>query len=129
MICSKCQTEKGLSFYKRPDRPGKYYSYCKDCFNGYCKDRWVKRKKEAVLYKGGKCLDCQLVMNEKNYVVFDFHHLDPNQKDVDWAKLRLRSWKKIVIELDKTICLCANCHRLRHFEMVSPTGIEPVSAV
>lgn len=129
MICTKCQQEKEeLDFYKRPDRKNKHQSYCKYCFNNYCKERWIKRKKEAVEYKGGKCIDCELISTDFNYVVFDFHHLDPMGKDFDWGKLRLFSWERIKKELDKCICLCSNCHRLRHFKMVSPEGIEPSSA-
>ncbi len=115
MKCKKCQLDKELSdFYIRPDgnRP---HSYCKICFNIYCKDRWFLKKKNAIQYKGGKCVDCNLLATDQNYVVFDFHHMDPSKKEFNWGKLRLRKQSVITKELDKCICLCSNCHRLRHF--------------
>jgi predicted HNH restriction endonuclease len=79
-------------------------------------ERWVKRKLDAIRYKGNECKDCHLKSNGKNYSVFEFHHLDPAQKDFAWTKLRLKSIKTIYNELDKCELLCANCHRMRHRE-------------
>ena len=88
--------------------------YCKKCFNLRCQRRWVKRKLEAIAYKGSQCQDCGLALAQSHYAVFEFHHLDPTQKDADWSKLRLGSNGKIQAELDKCVLLCANCHRIRH---------------
>ena len=88
--------------------------YCKKCFNARCQQRWIKRKLEAIAYKGSQCADCQLYLSNSHYAVFEFHHLDPTQKDVDWSKLRLGSSTKLYQELEKCILLCANCHRIRH---------------
>lgn len=63
----------------------------------YQKRRWVNRKVEAILYKGGKCAACGIEYNGENGAIFDFHHINPEEK-----------------ELDKEICLCSNCHRLIH---------------
>jgi hypothetical protein len=63
---------------------------------------------------GSSCVDCGISYPNTHYSVFDFHHLDPSEKDVDWSKLRLRSWDKIVKELSKCVLLCSNCHRIRH---------------
>jgi hypothetical protein len=43
-----------------------------------------------------------------------FHHRDSNKKDVTWTKLRLRSWDKVIKELDGCDLLCANCHAIKH---------------
>jgi hypothetical protein len=112
-VCPTCQEEKLLTeFYSRGkaenSRPA---SKCKSCFNSYCIKRWVDRKKAAIEYKGGKCADCNI---SYPYPVYDFHHLNPNEKDVQWNKLRLRSEEVIKQELDKCVLLCSNCHRLRH---------------
>lgn len=79
--------------------------------------RWIDRKIKAQEYKGNKCLDCNTIATNSNYVIFEFHHLDPNTKDYDWTRLRLRSWSDITKELDKTVLLCSNCHRLRHYKI------------
>jgi hypothetical protein len=63
---------------------------------------------------GSKCVDCNLSYPNEPYVIFDFHHKKPKEKDYDWTKMRLRSWDKIKKELKKCILLCANCHRKRH---------------
>ena len=85
-------------------------------FNTYPrqKERGLKRKLELVEYKGGKCEKCGLQLTDTNCSVFDFHHIDPKQKEFAWTKMRLLSDKKIKEELIKCQLLCANCHRLTH---------------
>jgi len=73
--------------------------------------RWRKIKEKAISYKGGKCAHCGYCNHP---AAFQFHHVDPKQKDVSWVKLRLRSWDKIIFELDKCVLLCANCHSIVH---------------
>lgn len=73
--------------------------------------RWRNIKRKAVSHMGGKCKDCGF---DGHQAAMQFHHIDPTNKDVSWNRLRLRSWKKILIELDKCILLCANCHAIRH---------------
>jgi len=113
-ICTKCCKEKPINeFYSKIDRKSGS-SYCRECFNKYCTERWITRKIDAIKYKGSSCVDCELTYPHTPYPVFDFHHLEPTEKDVDWTKLRLRSWDKIILELDKCVLLCSNCHRIRH---------------
>jgi len=115
-FCNTCKTEKPISeFYKQSDRKNGS-SKCKSCFNEYCVQRWIKTKIKAIEYLGSKCADCDNTYPEQPYVIFDFHHRNPEEKDVAWIKLRLRSWKKITEELDKCDLLCSNCHRIRHHE-------------
>jgi hypothetical protein len=122
--CPKCQREKSnCEYYLRSN--GKPQSYCKQCFSKYCVVRWIEKKKRAVEYKGGICVDCS---KSFDYYLFDFHHIDPNTKSYDWAQLRLYGWKRIKKELDKCLLLCCLCHRIReHKWMVAPQGIEPCS--
>jgi hypothetical protein len=114
--CCGCNDIKLLTEFYVTKGKEKGQSHCKKCFNKYCVDRWVQKKIDAILYKGGRCIDCNLQYPELPYPVFEFHHLDPNKKDVSWTKLRLRSKEKIHKELDKCVLLCANCHRIRHHE-------------
>ena len=83
-------------------------------FNNYCMDRWRQRKLKAIEYKGGKCERCDY---DKYPDVLEFHHRDPEEKEANWTKMRLRSWDKIQQELDKCDLLCANCHREVHIQM------------
>ena len=115
-ICTSCGLEKSIdNFYKRPNRKTQSHSMCKRCFNNYCSDRWIQKKIDAISYKGSECVDCHLKYPDEPYVIFDFHHTNPENKDVDWGKLRLKSPKKIYEELDKCDLLCSNCHRKRHY--------------
>lgn len=110
-VCPKCKEEKDLSeFYGQKDRK-KGTSYCKKCKNKYDTERWIQRKLDAVQLKGGCCQSCGY---DKYYGALHFHHLNPNEKDADWTKLRRRSWHKVVEELDKCVLLCANCHAETH---------------
>ena len=93
-ICSTCKEEKSFSeFYIQSDRKNGS-SKCKKCFNDYCIQRWVGIKIKAIIYKGSKCADCTNSYPEQPSVIFDFHHLNQEDKDVGWGKLRLRSWDK-----------------------------------
>lgn len=71
-----------------------------------------QRKLRAIEYMGGKCADCS---GQFHPAAYDFHHLDPSQKDDSPAKGLKKSWDNIVLELNKCVMLCANCHRLRHY--------------
>lgn len=109
--CIRCKLQKPITdFYKQADRK-KGSSFCKDCFNSYCVERWINKKKEAITYKGGKYNRCGY---DQHYAALQFHHTDPSTKKFMWTKLRLKSWDKITSELDKCELLCANCHAVEH---------------
>lgn len=61
---------------------------------------------------GNKCLDCKILYP---YPVMEFHHLNPSKKDLSWQKLKHLNEDLIKLELNKCVLLCANCHRLRHY--------------
>ena len=77
----------------------------------YWSKQYIIRKVRAIEYLGGKCKVCGY---NKYYGALEFHHRDPETKDVSWTKLRKRSWKRIVDELNKCDLLCAICHREHH---------------
>lgn len=109
--CTNCHKLLPLTeFYSQKDRKNGA-SMCKTCFNQYCVERWVALKKSAIKHLGGSCSACGY---SKYYGALEFHHTDPTTKDVDWNKLRLRSWDKIEQELSKCVLLCSNCHREAH---------------
>lgn len=69
-----------------------------------------KLKKQAVDYKGGKCMICGY---NKCIKALEFHHIDPNEKDFSLSSVS-KCFETIKKELDKCILLCANCHREEH---------------
>ena len=112
--CSKCFTllteETG---YWRENKKI-WQANCKKCHNSYNADRWKNNKKKAVEYKGGKCERCGY---NKCIDALEFHHIDPTQKDKNFGSMKLRKWEDQKTELDKCICVCANCHREIHAEL------------
>lgn len=78
--------------------------------------RRKKMKHIAVDYKGGKCQICNY---NKSIEALDFHHLDASKKDFAISNSgHCKSWEKVKAELDKCICVCANCHREIHAGLI-----------
>lgn len=73
------------------------------------KEKGRINKLKAIEYLGGQCTDCKTSYPQ---YVYDFHHIDPTIKDFGIA--RIMQWENIILELDKCVLLCANCHRIRH---------------
>ena len=72
-----------------------------------------KKWKEYLISKGlNKCSRCGY---DKCFGAIDFHHIDPKQKLFVMSSCFSRpiSWDALQ-ELEKTIPLCANCHREVH---------------
>ena len=57
-----------------------------------------------------KCKYCGI----DDYDIFDFHHVNSNEKEEKLATLISYSHERFKKELDKCICLCANCHQKLH---------------
>jgi transposase len=73
-------------------------------------------KRNAVAYKGGKCLICGY---NRCVEAMDFHHLDPSKKEFGLSINGLsRSLDSIKKELDKCVILCSNCHREFHAGLI-----------
>ena len=75
-------------------------------------------KKRAIALFGGKCVLCGY---DKCVEALEFHHLDPEQKDISISSMYAspQSWQKVVSELKKCALLCANCHREVHYNKIS----------
>lgn len=107
-MCAGCKVPKSLEEFSTTSKPR---SLCKKCLYKHQSKRWLSKKLSAISYLGGRCIDCGY---NKHWAAFDFHHRDPNSKEYDWRKLRLRSDESIKKELDKCDLLCCICHRIRH---------------
>ena len=71
-------------------------------------------KQRVVDYKGGKCQVCGY---NKCITALEFHHLDPSKKDFTISG-GTKSFEKLKPEIDKCICVCANCHREIHSGLI-----------
>lgn len=85
-------------------------------------ERRKKIKEMAVEYKGGKCIFCGY---NRCIGALEFHHLNPEEKDFSIASAgTTKSWDSVKKELDKCICVCANCHREIHNGIISTDRIK-----
>ena len=113
-ICSKCGIEKPVSEYHKNgfDRNGnqKYRGYCKVCANKRETERYWE-KKEYIDSQRTQCIKC----GETRSYVLDFHHRNPEDKEFTIGKVKKGAKQIIQNEIDKCVCLCANCHREFHY--------------
>lgn len=115
VICPICKQRKSKSeFYACSHKSKGIHCRCKQCESElYSKP--IKKKLEWARYLGGKCSNCGIEITENNYCIFDFHHIDPSEKEYGIAHLFNNcSEEKLKAEVDKCILLCTNCHRLEH---------------
>ena len=66
---------------------------------------------EAIDLLGGKCSKCQGIFDP---CVYDFHHINPKEKEFTIGENMLVSKERFLNEVSKCILLCANCHRMEH---------------
>jgi len=119
-LCVKCNKVKPIEeFYRKYPTTNNNLvaSYCKKCSNNYHTERVKIVKLKMIEYKGGKCVHCDLSLENAHYSVFDFHHLNPEEKDINFRHIKYQKWEKIKKELDKCILLCSNCHRIEHAKL------------
>jgi len=112
-ICPICQ-QKFLN--KQINR-----QYCYNCIpEGLVDNERQKAKQRAfkhylVEYKGGKCEICGY---NKCEGALEFHHKNPQEKDIEISKWNFNynlDINMFLKEVDKCMLLCANCHREQHY--------------
>lgn len=127
-ICNVCKLDKDISEFS----PNKQCTFgvvgtCKSCSNARVSS-WYKanrekrqeaankrnreRKQLVVERFGGICADCGGAFPQ---CVYEFHHLDPLQKDWNPSQALTHSLERMWKELDKCVMLCSNCHKIRHW--------------
>ena len=127
-ICTKCKVNKNLEdFCFRSISKGIRQTVCKECQKTY-KLKYYYNNKQSHYLRNRKtikqlksfvddfksktgCLLCE----ESDSCCLDFHHLNPSTK-IKEVSLMVRegSKKRILNEIEKCVCLCANCHRKVH---------------
>jgi len=72
-----------------------------------------KRKEWDTFKRTLKCTKCGF----SHPAALDFHHIDPSQKDRAVSYFHTQGqFKRAYQELEKCMVLCANCHRVHHYE-------------
>jgi hypothetical protein len=72
-----------------------------------CREWWEKTKGSLA------CGSCGL----DDWRCLDFHHRDPSTKLFNVGSISTRYSKKAILdEMEKCDVLCANCHRIHHWE-------------
>ena len=72
--------------------------------NEYMKKRYKKKRDDAIIFLGGKCVKCSGTQN------LQFDHIDMKEKEFGVAKIMLHSKEKLYKELSKCQLLCSKCH-------------------
>lgn len=112
-LCVDCGQVKDVSeFYiRKRNNTERYHSYCKSCVSNRSLQRQQKLKKQAVEYKGGKCMKCGY---DKYTGALEFHHNDPTKKEFSISNKSNVVFDNIKLELDKCDMFCSNCHKEIH---------------
>jgi hypothetical protein len=81
------------------------------------------RLKERALYVMGE--KCQVCGYDKCITALEFHHINPEEKEMSFNGKDNCSWDKTREELKKCILLCANCHREAHMGLIDSALLTP----
>jgi acetylornithine/succinyldiaminopimelate/putrescine aminotransferase len=109
--------------YKDPNDPrrrqalrkgsAKHYANNKEKVLKTTRNNKQKNKKKWLEFKSS--LGCKFC-GENHPAALDFHHEDPQQKDREVSYyIKNHQYGRAMEEVKKCIVLCANCHRILHF--------------
>ena len=115
---------------------------CKYCEDEYPIDQFeIARVIKSKIYRRWRCHKCYMEVKkarkdnisdwfdnlretltcnkcgEDRFYVLDFHHRNPEEKEMNLGDVRRRGWSKerILKEVAKCDVYCANCHRELHY--------------
>ena len=131
ILCQKCNEMKTIdNFSVRENRKRGYHTWCKSCVKEYDRERHQKNREKILQQKKDRRLlirewfdtyksnlSCEKC-GENHIATLDFHHIDSNEKEYiisDMVRYGF-SIENIEKEISKCIILCANCHRILHYE-------------
>jgi len=139
--CRRCETEKLLSeFHKKKDSRDGRHSFCKQCAIAGAKKHYAdnadvlrpkmvahaarKRRKFHGLVNSIKEEAGCALCDEADPCCMDFHHIN-NDKDRDVSYLaQSKSLTRLIREINKCVCVCANCHRKIHAGKLSTANLS-----
>ena len=77
------------------------------------KQRQVRQSKlQSLILMLGNC--CDICKQQYPSCVYDFHHINPNEKEFELGTHMYHSIQTLEKEAQKCQLLCANCHRIVH---------------
>jgi len=142
--CRKCGEVKDCSeFHKQPSKKDGLHCYCKQCAIDGAKKSYNKNRDKILgkMIKSGrkKVIKIQRIVQqikarygcyfcgEKNYVCLDMHHLERQTKEKNISGyIATKSVLRLLEELDKCICVCANCHRKIQYDNLDTSNVHPI---
>lgn len=114
--CEVCGEVKRLEDFASAgiNNSNKNYRYkCKPCYSKFKVARKAGHRKRFTEYKKTMhCISC----GNNDHRVLEFHHRDPTKKEREVSLMMGHAWAKVEEEIAKCDCLCANCHRILHYE-------------
>lgn len=135
-ICTCCNADLPLIDFSFKNKARNIrHSQCRSCYNERRRRVYRDRDREQILkdnsarknannkryHEWKSSLSCE-VCGEDDSCCLDFHHLDPEQKDINVSEMaRSYSWDSIMAEVNKCVVVCKNCHCKIH-----KYGIEQV---
>lgn len=129
--CGRCKQLKDiLQFNKNPTKRDGLGCYCKECQKEY-KDQHYRKNKELYFTRNKKykqekiqqfddykkTLSCK-TCGQNHSATLDFHHRDKEEKEINICDaVHYQNWgiERVKKEIDKCDILCANCHRILHY--------------
>ena len=104
--------EQRKAYHKEQSR--KYYLANKEkVLAGVKVQRAIGKARWDTFKRTLKCTKCE----QNHPAALDFHHTDPSQKENLVSKLVSNGcFAAAMEEVQKCIVLCANCHRIHHYE-------------
>lgn len=109
-LCGRCGERDPQKFY------GHKRNVCARCHNSYTKSKGHDIRRQVLEHLGGRCVRCGY---DEFQVSLDLHHTDPALKDPNFVSMRGWTWSRVLIELQKCVLLCKNCHAALHAGLVS----------
>ena len=106
--------DKEVKKAKHQEYSRNHYEANKEAIKAQLNARRKQLRAEWYLFKSAlKCIKCGF----SHIAALDFHHTDPSKKDGIVSKLISDGrFRKAREEASKCEVLCANCHRIHHYQ-------------
>lgn len=116
--CSRCgKTKNRTEFYKSPGKSTGIRPECKQCSRKENHKRRRSRRAYVNKYKIDKgCTDCGYNAHPS---ALQFDHVTGEKLDtVSSMVSKRRPWEELLLEIEKCVVRCANCHAIKTSEQL-----------